>query len=96
MGQGAEGGENVVEVTQGVGRRVCGNTGAGDDERDAQGVFVEILFSDETVAAASDARVGGENDERVARRWGGVERIKDAADELIEVARANAEATAAS
>ena len=48
-------------------------------------MFVEVLFADESVAAAGDAGVGGEHDDGVFCSGGSVERVEHAADEQVEV-----------
>ncbi len=71
-----------MEVDEGWGGAVGGDAWAGDDEGDAHGVLVEVLFAEEPVAADGEAGVGGEDDEGgVALVFG--DGVEDAADLVV-------------
>lgn len=84
-GEGAEGGEEVEEVGEGEGGLAVGDAGSGEDEGAAHGVFVQVLFAEQSVAAEGEAVVGGINDDRIGGVGGLAQGVQNTADLMIEV-----------
>ncbi len=61
------------------------NVRSGYDQRDPQGMLVEVLFSDESVGPAGDSGVRTEDDDCVLRMGRGGQRVQNASDLLVEV-----------
>lgn len=81
----AEGWHEIEQIAHGGSGLIGSNAGASDDERDADGIeFIEILFADQAMAAAGDARVGAKYDDGIGGIRGVIEGIEDAADLRIE------------
>ena len=80
----AEGGQDVEEIAHRVAALIGGDTRAGDDQRHAHGMLVEVLLTDEAMRTAGHAGIRGEDDDRIGGVGRSIDGVEDAADLDVE------------
>ena len=78
--------EDVVEVDVGLTPLRFGDTGSGEDERDADAVLVAVLLAHQSVLADSQAVVTGQHDHRIVGETLLVQGVEHPPELVVEMA----------